>query len=406
MDQLLQRFIRYASVHTTSDPDSSSTPSTQRQMDLLRMLAGELEEMGVEEIHLSSRGALYASIAGGSQPAIGLVAHVDTSPDAPGENVQPVLHRQWDGSPIELESGQVIDPDECEDMERYRGGTIVSSDGSTLLGADDKAGVAIIMEAVRRLLADPSLPRPELRIAFTTDEEVGRGVDGFDTERFGARFAYTVDGASVGRVDHQTFSAWSADWTIKGREVHPGYAKGAMVSAVRMAAQLVSLVAADSMPEASSGDEGYIYPHSIRADVGSAQVKMLLRDFTTSGMERRIEQMHAIRGYLETAYPGARVDLELKEQYRNPAEVLARDSRAVDYALEGTRRAGLQPVRGSIRGGTDGSRLSYMGIPTVNLPTGGELFHSRREWVALEGMNLALETLMETLYIWGRGGTD
>jgi len=405
MESLVNRFLRYAKVHTTSDPDSDSTPSTRRQFDLLSMLAEELEEMGAEHVFLSEEGALYASVPG-SGPPIGLIAHVDTSPDAPGENVSPMLHKGWDGSPIELPSGQVIEPADCEDMERYTGGTIITSDGTTLLGADDKAGVAVIMETARTLLEDPSLPRPDLRLAFTTDEEVGRGVEGFDTDRFGARFAYTVDGSAVAKVDHRTFSAWQAEWTIRGKEVHPGYARGAMVNAVRMVSQLVSMVGGDRMPEASSGEEGYIYPHSLEATVGSARLKMLLRDFTSEGMEEKISQLQAMRDYLEAAFPGSEVELSLEEQYKNPAEILREDPRSVEYALEGTRRAGLEPVRSSIRGGTDGSRLSYMGVPTVNLPTGGELFHSRREWVAVEGLRLALQTVLQTVFIWGRGGTD
>ncbi len=404
MDSLLARFLRYVRVHTTSDPDSDSTPSTQRQMELLAMLKDELETMGAGDLHLSDRGALYASIPGDGPP-IGLMAHVDTSPDAPGENVHPMLHENWDGSPIGLPSGQVIDPSDCEDMGRYVGGTVVTSDGSTLLGADDKAGVAVIMEAAQTLLDDDAIPRPEIRLAFTTDEEVGRGVEGFDVDRFGAEFAYTVDGSAVGKVDHQTFSAWQAQWKIRGREVHPGYAKGTMVNAVRMVSQLVSMVGADRMPEASSGLEGYIYPHSLEATVGAATLKMLLRDFTAEGMEEKVSQLRAARAYLEAAYPGSSVELSLEEQYRNPAEVLKKDSRPVEYALEGTRLAGLKPLRSSIRGGTDGSRLSYMGVPTVNLPTGGELFHSRREWVAVEGLHLALQTVLQTVEIWGRGGT-
>jgi tripeptide aminopeptidase len=400
MDSLVRRFLRYVKVHTTSDPESDSTPSTRRQFDLLRMLEEELSEMGAEDVHLSPEGAVYASLPG-EGPDIGLIAHVDTSPDAPGKDVSPVLHRDWDGSPIRLAEDQVIDPAECSDMSRYRGGTIITSDGTTLLGADDKAGVAIIMEVLKRLVRDSDIPRPGIRVAFTTDEEVGRGVDGFDTDRFGARFAYTVDGSSVGRVDHQTFSAWKASWKIHGREVHPGYAKGAMVSALRMASQLVGMVGADRMPEASAGMDGYIYPHSLSASVGLAELEMLIRDFTAEGGEAKLKQLRAMRAYLETAFPGSRVDLDIQEQYRNPAEVLREDGRPVDYAMEGTRRAGLEPLLASIRGGTDGSRLSYMGVPTVNLPTGGELFHSRREWVAAEGMELAMKTVLGTLAVWG-----
>jgi len=401
MSRLTESFVRYAAFDTAADPSSEASPSSTRQLDFLRVLRDDLLELGMTDVHLDETGTLYAGLPAPGAVTVGLLAHVDTSPDAPGSGVVPVLHEDWDGSPIRLGEGLVIDPAECGDMLRYVGGTIVTSDGSTLLGADDKAGVAIIVEACRQLVEDPSLPRPPLRVAFTTDEEIGRGVDGFDTARFAADLAYTVDGGPVGRVDAATFNAWSAEWTITGREVHPGSAKGVMVNAVRIAADIVSSLAAEEMPESSDALEGYDYPHRISGTVSSATVRMLLRDFESGGMERRLSRLRAMRDWMSARYPGAVVELELKEQYRNPAEVLRADRRPVEYALRGTAAAGVEAEEGSIRGGTDGSRLSFMGVPTVNLPTGGELFHSRREWVAAEGMELSLTILLRTLGIWG-----
>jgi tripeptide aminopeptidase len=401
MSRLTERFIRYAGMETTADPSSDSSPSSSCQLDFLRVLRTELTELGLADVHLDEKGTLYAGIPAGHGLTVGLLAHVDTSPDAPGKGVVPVLHKDWDGSTIVLPDGGTIDPAETEDMLRYTGGTIITSDGTTLLGADDKAGVAIIMEACRMLLENPSMPRPPIRVAFTTDEEIGRGVDGFDTERFGADLAYTVDGGRVGQVDTATFNAWSADWSITGREVHPGSARGIMVNAVRIAADILSAVAPEEMPENSSGLDGYDYPFSVSGSTTSARVRMLLRDFGTEGMEKRLGRMRALQQWVRTRHPGAGIELELKEQYRNPAETLRADRRPVEFALRGTAAAGLDALEGSIRGGTDGSRLSFMGVPTVNLPTGGEFFHSRREWIAADGLELSLATLIETLRIWG-----
>ncbi len=402
MNPVAARFARYAAIDTASSADSGEYPSTPCQMDLLRLLEGELTEMGMDKVHLSREGVLYASLPGGKKGVtIGLIAHVDTSPEAPGSGVQPVFHRNWDGRPIELAEGQVIHPADCEDIERYKGGTIITSDGTTLLGADDKAGVAIIMEACRWFLENPEVPRPGIAVAFTPDEEVGRGVDNFDLGRFNADLAYTVDGGKVTEISSETFNAWSANWSITGKEVHPGSARGIMVNAARIAGELISLLPGEEMPENSSGVQGYDYPLSVKGSTGFARVSCILRDFTSDGMELRKKRMEAVKLYLESAFPGAVIDLEMKEQYRNPGEILKRDRRLIDFALEGFRGCGLDVSEGAIRGGTDGSRLSFMGIPTANLPTGGELFHSRREWIAAEGMEIALEGLRRTLIIWG-----
>ncbi|OPL18926.1 MAG: hypothetical protein AVO35_03065 [Candidatus Aegiribacteria sp. MLS_C] len=403
LSELALRFIRYAGIDTASDGSSDTSPSTAVQMDFLMMLRDELIGMGMEGVELDPAGTLYAGLPGGGsgETVVGLLAHVDTSPEAPGRGVSPRVHRNWDGGPIVLEGGTVIDPSDTERMSDYVGGTIITSDGTTLLGADDKAGVAVIMEACRILMEDPGIPRPPVRVAFTTDEEIGRGMDGFDTSKFGAELAYTVDGGPVGKVDTQTFNACSAVFAIKGREVHPGSAKGQMVNAVRIASDLVSTLMHEEMPENSQGTEGYTYPMSISGTTGEAALRLILRDFTEEGMKRRLEYLDALREFMVLRYPVAGIDLKTSRQYSNPAEVLKKDPRAVEYAMRGTMEAGIRPQETAIRGGTDGSRLSFMGVPTVNLPTGGELFHSRREWVAEEGLEQSLATLMATLRTWG-----
>lgn len=401
MNPLTERFTRYARINTVSDPDSKDTPSSVCQLDLLKLLREELTEMGMAGVHLSPEGVLYAEMPGGcGELTIGLIAHVDTSPDAPGEGVVPLFHHDWDGSPIRLEGEQVIDPAECTDMERYIGGTIITSDGRTLLGADDKAGVAVIMETCRWFLENPEVKRPRIAVAFTPDEEVGRGMDCFDTGRFGADLAYTVDGGSITSIDSETFNAWSVLWTIRGREVHPGSAAGVMVNSVRIAAEILGMIRPEEMPENSRGRQGYDYPLEISGNTGLTTVRCILRDFTSPGIAARRKRMEAIRDCVSVMFPDADVILEMEEQYRNPGELIKADRRLVEYALEGFRRCGIPVEEGAIRGGTDGSRLSYMGIPTANLPTGGEFYHSRREWVAVEGMEMALEGLKATLIIW------
>ena len=405
--RLVERFLGYVRMHTTSSEQSESAPTTECQLAFQESLAEELRELGLENVEIGGGGVLYASLpeAGPmpeSCPTIVLIAHVDTSPEAPGDSVSPLLHEHWNGEPIVLpgDPSMVIDPADTRDMPAYVGDTIITSDGTTLLGADDKAGVAIIVSACERLLRDASLPRPRIRVAFTPDEEVGRGVVNFDVEGLGGDFAYTVDGGPLGSIDSQTFNAHRVDWMIEGRQVHPGSAKDVMINAVRIASRLVCDIRAEQMPESSSGMEGYIYPLEIEGNCSTARVRTIVRDFTSSGMEQRLEYLRSLATHLEKSFPGCRVSAEFREQYRNPGEVIAEDRRPVEYALEGFERAGIPSVEGAIRGGTDGSRLSRMGLPTVNLPTGGELYHSKREWIAVGGMKAALEGLLSTLAVW------
>ena len=406
MSRLLNDFLRYVKVDTTPCEDSSSSPSTPNQLDLLRMLESELVEMGMEDVELSAGGVLYSRLPGNAGgPVIGLIAHVDTSPEVSGTGVNPILHHEWDGSVIELDGGVTVDPARSRDMMRYVGTTSVTADGNTLLGADDKAGVAVIMDVLRRLLSDPSLPRPGVVAAFTPDEEIGRGVVNFDVKRFGADFAYTVDGGAVCEVETATFNAWSADWSITGRQVHPGSACGLMVNAARIASEIVCAMKPEEMPENSSGMKGFDYPMHVEGSTSSAKVRMILRDFSMEGMEKRRARLESLRGYMALKHPGARIELAMKEQYRNPAGILEKDRRPVEYALRGAALAGIECVEGSIRGGTDGSRLSFMGLPSVNLPTGGELFHSREEWISERGLEIARDIVLNTLGIWAEAGS-
>jgi len=402
MNDLVRRFERYAGIDTRSDPSSFSVPSTPGQNDLLALLRDELVEMGLKVVHTDSEGVVYGSLPGGTgDVTIGLMAHVDTAPAVSGHGVRPVLHADWDGSPIRIAEGVVLDPRECPRIEQYKGGAIITSDGTTLLGADDKAGIAIIMEAVRRMMENPQMIRPRVAVAFTADEEIGRGMDNFSTERFGADFAYTIDGEQPGSVDSATFNACRADWRITGIEVHPGSACGRLVNPVRIAAELVSMLKPEEMPENSSGEEGFEYPMEISGDTGGADVQMIIRDFTAEGLSARVHRMHSLHRFLSEKHERAVIELSIKNQYSNPRETLRADRRLVDYAMLGTERAGLIPDETSIRGGTDGSRLSFMGVPTVNLPTGGGLFHSRREWLAVQGLEKSLEILLNTIAVWG-----
>jgi tripeptide aminopeptidase len=402
MNCLVRRFVRYAEIDTRSDPASFSVPSTPGQINLLTLLRNELLEMGVEGVHLDQGGVLYGSLPGGTGGVtIGLIAHVDTAPAVSGHGVKPLIHRDWDGSPIRIAEGVVLDPVECPLMEQYKGGAIITSDGTTLLGADDKAGVAIVMEAVRLLMKDSGTKRPRIAVAFTCDEEIGRGMDNFSTARFGADFAYTVDGEQPGSVDSATFNACRADWRVTGIEVHPGSACGRLVNPVRIAAELISMLKPEDMPENSSGEGGFEYPMEVSGDTEAAVVQMIIRDFTTEGLAARVHRMHSLHRFLSEKHGRAVIELSIKNQYSNPRETLRADRRLVDYAMQGTERAGITPHETSIRGGTDGSRLSFMGVPTVNLPTGGGLFHSRREWLAVEGLEKSLEILLKTIEVWG-----
>ncbi len=409
--ELLERFLRYVKIDTQSDEESESCPSTEKQKDLGRLLVSELEELGCERVRMDECGYVYAFLperlpeghpASGKVPAVGLIAHMDTYFGTPGGGVEPQVIERYDGAPITLpgDPSQVLDPAQNPNLERCVGQTIVTTDGTTLLGADDKAGIAEIMTVLAWLKEHPEVPHGPISIAFTPDEEIGRGADHFDVEGFGARYAYTLDGSDLGEIEDETFCADSVNVTIEGYDVHPGYAKDKLVNAVRVAAAIVDNLPERFLPETTEGKEPYLHPYTISGDVSKVEMKLLARAFTVEELHRREDALRAVVAAVEERFPGARISVEVQESYRNMAYKIAEDPKVLEYALEAVRRAGLEPHRHAIRGGTDGSRLSFMGILTPNIFAGGQNFHSVREWVCLEWMAKAVETTLHLLQIW------
>jgi tripeptide aminopeptidase len=357
--------------------------------------------MGVEDASVDEHGYVMATIppnlpkGHGKVPVMGLIAHVDTSPDVSGKDVEPMVHSPYDGKDITLSEGTVITVEENPHLKDNIGGTIITSDGRTLLGADDKAGVAEIMAAARVLLEDRSILHGRIRIAFTPDEEVGNGTKFFDVKRFGADFAFTIDGGEMGEVEDETFNAMSATFKVKGMNYHPGYAKGRMVNAARIASEIASMVPGEVTPENTAGREGYLHPHHIQGSVEEAMVKVLIRDFTMEGIGAKVELLEDIAELMRAKYPKADIQLDIQESYRNMRYVLEKDPRATEVAISAVEKVGIPLKKAIVRGGTDGSRLSYMGLPTPNIFAGGMNFHSRKEYVPLRSMEAAVSTMIE-----------
>jgi tripeptide aminopeptidase len=400
---VVQRFIRYTRYDTQSAEDSETYPSTDKQKELSRLLVNELKELGLEDAALDEHGYVMATLAGNVEhavPVLGFIAHVDTSPEVSGENVKAQIHSNYDGGPIKLNDEYTLTPEQSPELSEHKGHTIITSDGSTLLGADNKAGIAEIITLVERLQADPSIPHGKLRIAFTCDEEVGTGTKHFDVDTFGAKYAYTVDGEAPGEIENETFCADSATVTFTGINVHPGYAKDKMVNSLKAASMFIELLPKEMTPETTEGREGYLHPVHMSGNVEQATVKLILRDFDEEPLKKQREILEGIRDRVLTAYPKATVEIEYEESYRNMRFVLDEHPHVLDYALEAVKRAGLEPRLNLIRGGTDGARLSYMGIPTPNVFTGGHLFHSRFEWISVEGMLAAVDTLVNLVQVW------
>jgi tripeptide aminopeptidase len=387
---VLERFLRYVQVDTQSDHFSETRPSTERQLDLLRMLRDELEALGLEDAELAGR-YVFATLPG-TGPTVGMLAHVDVSPDAPGAGVKPVVHENYQGG--ELVAG--LSPENSVLLGERKGHDIVTSDGTTLLGADDKAGVAEIMAAVAYLKAHPELEHATVRVGFTTDEETGHGTDDFDLERFGAPFAYTMDGGEVGEIENETFSAVELKVTFPGVGVHPGYAKNKLVNPVKLAAAFVdSFPKGRLSPETTEGAEGYIHPNHISGDAEACTVKVILRDHDGKRLEEHVELVERLA---REASPD--VKIERWDQYRNFREKLDEVPYVIDAAMEAARRVGLEPRLASIRGGTDGSRLTEMGLPTPNVYAGGNEFHSIREWVSVQDLATSAATVVELVRLW------
>jgi tripeptide aminopeptidase len=396
-EDALERFLRYVQIDTESDPDSGDVPSTAKQLDLSRVLVEELKALGVDNAALDERsGVVYASLdpnVDGARP-IGLLAHVDTSSDVTGANVKPQRVRYEGGDvPLHGDPSQVLSAGEWPELANHVGHELVTTDGTTLLGADDKAGVAEIMAAVAYLLRSPDVPRGPVKIAFTPDEEIGRGVDNFDLERFGAEVAYTLDGSTAGEVQAETFSALEARVKFRGRAVHPGYAKDIMVNAIRLASAFVAGLPADLSPERTEDREGFIHPTRIEGDAENVEVRLILRDHDESKLEQHAETVRRVAA----EHSG---EVELRRQYRNMREYIDRVPEAITLADEAVRRAGLEPIHKVVRGGTDGSRLSELGLPTPNLFTGGQQAHSQREWICVADMGSAAETIVHLVRLW------
>jgi tripeptide aminopeptidase len=401
-----ERFLRYVVIDTQSDPSSPTCPSTEKQKNLGRMLAAELKALGLADAHLDEHGYVYATIPANTDkkvPVICFCSHMDTSPDCTGTNVKPQIVKNFRGSDIVLPGDplQVIRIAEHPELANQIGNDIITTDGTTLLGADNKAGLAEIMDAAEFLVRNPQTKHGTIKILFTPDEEIGRGVDKVDLKKLGADFAYTMDGESAGTIEDETFSADGATITIQGVSAHPGFAKGRMEHAIKIVAAIVDRLPKQTCsPETTEGREGFLHPTGIEGALESARIDLIVRDFTEQGLKQKEALLESIVQDVMKDYPRSTYRIEVKPQYRNMKEVIDRHPEIVEYAAEAVRRAGLKPVKASIRGGTDGSRLSFMGLPCPNIFAGEHAFHSRLEWVSRQDMEKAAETIVHLAMIW------
>ena len=403
----LERFLRYVRVDTESDPDGAGTPTTPGQFDLSRLLADELRAMGATEVECDRFAYVYATVPATVDdpglPTLCFCAHVDTAPDVSGRGVVPQVHADYRGGDlvIDADARLTLGPDEAPYLRELVGHAVVTASGDTLLGADDKAGVAAIMDAAHYLLAHPEIPHGRIRLLFTPDEEVGAGTAEVDLAKLGADFGYTLDGGEAGSLEGETFSADGAAVTLTGVSAHPGYAKGKLVSAARAAGHLIAALPRDThAPEATAGREGFVHLTEVRGGAEEATLRFLLRDFDTARLDDHFAVLEAACARTREAFPGLAVDVERVEQYRNLGEVLARHPEVMARAREAIRRVGLEPRESAIRGGTDGSRLSFMGLPCANLFTGMQMIHSRREFVSERDLNLSAAMLVELVQVW------
>ena len=407
---LLDRFKRYVRIDTRSDEASESSPSTEKQKDLSRLLAEELKDLGCDDAAMDDWGYVFATVpenlpdshpAKGRVPTIGLLAHVDTYFGTSGKDVKPQIIENYDGSDIRISDDQVLEVSANANLSLCKGHTLIHTDGTTLLGADDKAGIAEIMTLVEWLGDNPAFLHGPVRIGFTTDEEIGRGTENFDVKAFGADYAYTLDGSDLGEIEDETFCADTATVTITGHDVHPGYAKDKMVNALRVAAAIIDSIEEERLPETTEGREPYLHPYMMSAsDVSKAEFKVLVRAFTEEELKEREDHLEEVVGQVGDCFPEAKIEVKLDESYRNMGYKIKEDPKVLDYAIEGIKRAGIEPKRQAIRGGTDGARLSFMGLLTPNIWAGGQSFHSINEWVSLQWMAQAVEATAEILGVW------
>ena len=401
----VDRFLRYVKYDTQSDDDSQSFPSTEKQKILSKDLANELKELGLGDAHMDENGYVMATIPSNSDkkvPAIGFIAHVDTSPAVTGANVNPVINKNYQGGDIKLQKDDVvIKESENPDLKNMVGFDIITADGTTLLGADNKAGVAEIMDAVNYILSHPEVKHGDIKICFTPDEEVGRGTEKFDVNKYGAKYAYTVDGQSRGEVETETFSADGVTVKIIGKNIHPGYGKGIMINSMKVASAFIDSLPKDKLsPETTEKREGYFHPVSINGNEELTTIKFIIRDFETSKLKDHEDILKKLAEEAVGKFPGSKLNFEVNEQYRNMKEILVQHPQVEKHAIEAMENLNIKPIMNPIRGGTDGSKLSFMGLPCPNIFAGEHSFHSKEEWVAVQDMEMAVRVIVEIAEIW------
>ncbi|MDQ3022144.1 MAG: peptidase T [Bacteroidota bacterium] len=401
-----ERFLRYVKIDTQSDYDSDSHPTSEKQKDLAVILVKELKSMGIQDAQTDEFGYVYATISSNTNkrvPVLCFCSHMDTSPDVSGKNVNPVIHKKYKGGDIVLpkNKSQIIKFDEHPQLNGQIGNDIITTDGTTLLGADNKAGIAEIMDAANFLMTHPEIKHGKIRILFTPDEEVGKGVDKLDMKKLGAEVGYTMDGADLGSVEGETFSADSVTIKIQGFNIHPGFAKDQMENAIKICCEIINRLPKVSLsPETTEGKKGFIHPVSLKAEVDSSIMKFIIRDFEVEGLAEKENLLKNITEEVISNYKKSKYEIKIEESYRNMKTVLDKRPEIIEYAMEAIRRAGIEPKLSSIRGGTDGSRLSFMGLPCPNIFAGEHAFHSTLEWVSIQDMQKAVETIINLCMIW------
>lgn len=404
--QVTEKFTQYVQIDTQSDANSKSFPSTEKQKDLGRLLVQQLLEYGIDDAYMDEHGYVFATLASNTTkkvPVICFCAHMDTSPDCSGKNVKPLIHYNYQGEDIILpdDKTQILTQKDHPDLAQQLGNDIITASGTTLLGADNKAGVAEIMDAVRLLLKHPEIKHGDIRILFTPDEEVGRGVEKLDMSKLGADFGYTVDGETLGSIENETFSADGARITIQGNSTHPGFAKRKMINALKVASELIAKLPKDHLsPETTEGKEGFIHPVSMSGTVEQATIDFIIRDFDDKLLQQHVEELKNIAQSVIDQFPTCTYDIEVKQQYRNMKNILKDYPEVTDIGIEAMERLNIQPILRSIRGGTDGSRLSFMGLPCPNIFAGEHAFHGKQEWVSIQDMQKAVLTIMMIAKIW------
>jgi len=400
-----EKFLRYARIWTTSDPEAADkrTPSTDGQWDLLNLLKQELTDLGVPEVDLNEKGYLIARLPSNldkAAPCIGFMAHVDTSEDAPGKDVDPQIYENWNGEAISLRNGVVLNEETAPHMAEFKGDTIITSDGTTLLGSDDKAGVAEIMTAMEILMKNPEIPHGQLEVIFTPDEETGGGMDNFPLTSLKSEYCFTLDGGLEGELEMECYNAWRCDLDIQGSVIHPGYARGKLVNAVTMAAEFISMLPRNESPEATDDRFGNYWPHSVEGSLDKAKVSVMIRDFDAEEAKRRVAAVRSFAAAVEAAFPGGKIEVTEKELYKNMKEALDKHPVLEPSMMKAYEASDVKPILKPIRGGTDGARLTAMGIPTPNIFAGGMNFHSVREWVPVSSMGKAVRVVLGLVNSW------